>query len=85
MIVALCPGNFTEIKQILSYLSKMINVQFELKESEKQELIEGRTASILNNNKKIGYMGEINPETLLKWNVKMPVAVLEINISRFLK
>lgn len=85
LIVALCPGNFTEIKQALNYLSKMLNVQFELKESTKQELIEGRAALVLNDNKKIGYMGEIAPETLIKWNVKMPVAVLEINISKFLK
>lgn len=85
VIIASTPGNFTELKEILDYLTRMLNVQYELRESSKEELIEGRTGSILINNKQIGTIGEIHPETLRAWNIKQPVAVLEISLEEIFK
>lgn len=85
LIVAVSPSNFTETKQIWDYLTKLLNMQYSLKESSVYELIEGRTASIIINNKKTGYLGDIHPKTLQEWNIKMPVAVLEISLEEIFR
>ena len=33
------------------------------------------------NKKNIGYLGELHPETLREWGIKMPVAVIEISLE----
>jgi len=81
LLIACSPGNFTEIKQILDYLSKMLGINITIKEANKQHLIDGRTGSVLLNNEEIGYIGEIHPETLNSWNIKMPISVLEISLD----
>lgn len=82
LIVALCPGNFTSIKQILEYLGKMLDVQFHLKDSSNNLLIEGRTGSIFLDNNQIGYIGELHPEALRAFSIKMPVSVIEISLNK---
>ncbi len=83
MAVAISSGNFTELKQILEYLFRMISLKIELKETERipEHFIDGRTAEIIFNNKKIGFLGEIHPKILRKWKIKMPVSIFEINLE----
>jgi len=80
---AIVPGNFTEIKQILLHLSKMVGINFELKEANNfpQHFIDGRIAEIILEGKSIGFLGEIHPKILKNWKIKMPVALFEINIE----
>jgi len=75
------PSNFTDLKQILNYLAGSLSLSLTLKESTHKYLIDGRTATILLNNKEIGYLGEIHPETLHSWSIKMPCSVLEISLE----
>jgi len=84
---AITPGNFTEAKQILEYLSKMINLKLTFKEPEKSPLhfIDGRVADILIENKSIGFIGEIHPKILRNWKIKMPVALFEIDLEEIFK
>ncbi len=81
LIISMAPGNFTETKRILNYLTKMLSLKYELKESSVKGLIEGRAGSILINNKNIGYIGELHPETLRAFDIKTPVSVLEISLD----
>ncbi|MCK4647409.1 phenylalanine--tRNA ligase subunit beta [Candidatus Pacearchaeota archaeon] len=48
LAAAITPGNFTELKQIIEYLSKMANIKIKLKEPEEfpPHFIEGRVAEI---------------------------------------
>ena len=84
--VAISPGNFTEIKQTIEYLSKMVDKKFEFREIEKvpEHFIEGRTAEILFNKKPIGFIGEIHPKILSNWKIRMPVALFEIEIKEII-
>jgi len=82
LLVALTPSNFTEAKQILNSLTKSLGLSYSLEETTKKEFIEGRTALIKINNKIAGYLGELNPKTILEWNIKMPVSVIEISLER---
>ena len=87
LAVAIAPGNFTEIKQIIEYLFKMANMEIKFKESEEfpPHFIEGRVANIKINNKEIGFAGEIHPKILKNWKIKMPVAVFEIELEEVFK
>ncbi|MBX4196202.1 phenylalanine--tRNA ligase subunit beta [Candidatus Pacearchaeota archaeon] len=79
LLVAIAPGNFTEIKQILDYLARTYNVHYTLEESFVPGLLEGRSGTLYHDKKIIGYLGEVHPETLQAWNIKMPLAVLELS------
>lgn len=87
LAAALASGNFTEIKQILEYLFRMIKIKTELKEPEKSpsHFIEGRVAEVILENKSIGFIGEIHPKILKNWKIKMPVALFEINLEEIFK
>jgi len=81
LIVALTPGNFTEIKEILEYLFRMLNLRAELKDASIKGFIEGRAGEILFSGKPIGYIGEMHPDILGEMNLKMPCAVFEISLD----
>ena len=77
LLIILSPANFTKMKQILSSLTLPLGIKHGIEESTHPQLIDGRTASITLG-EEIGYMGEIHPETLKAWSIKMPAAVIEI-------
>jgi phenylalanyl-tRNA synthetase beta chain len=85
VFIALTPGNFTEIKQVLDYLMKMLGLDHTLKEATKPGLIDGRTGEVFFGGKAIGYLGEVHPNTLRAWNLKLPIAVLEISLEEIYK
>lgn len=87
LCAAISPGNFTEIKQILLYLSEMLEIKLELKVPQEipEHFINGRTAEIVLSNKLIGYIGEIHPKILRNWKIKMPVALFEIGLEEIFR
>jgi len=86
LCISLCyeKANFTELKQILDYLMKMLNIKYEIKETQNPSFINGRVGSIFINDKKIGIIGEINPGILRSNKIKMPVASLELSIDKLI-
>jgi phenylalanyl-tRNA synthetase beta chain len=87
LALAISPANFTEVRQILEYLSKMLNIELKISEPEKAPayFIDGRIAEIKLDNKTIGFLGEIHPRVLRNWKIKMPVALFEINLEEIFK
>ncbi len=90
--IALAPGNFTDIKQIFEYISRMAAIDLELKFQEPKtesqtpkHFIDGRVAEISISEKIIGYLGEIHPKILKDWKIKMPVALIEISLEEIFK
>lgn len=81
---AITPGNFTDIKQVLDYLSINLNIELKTKEPEKIKvhLIDGRSVDIILDNKIIGTIGEIHPKILKNWKIKMPIALFEIDLQQ---
>jgi len=81
--MAITPGNFTEIKQILEYLFRMINLEIKFQEPKDTPIhfIDGRCGEIILENKSIGFIGEIHPKILRNWKIKMPVALCEIELE----
>ena len=85
LCIACSPANVTEMKQILNYLCSALGLTASLKETQKKGFIEGRTGAIHIQGKDIGFIGELHPETLRDWNLKMPLTLLEINLDSLLK
>ena len=83
LAIGVCPGNFTEMRQTLDYLEKMLDIKITIKPTEDQNshLIDGRTGKIILENKEIGEFGEVHPKMLKGWKIKMPVSILEINLE----
>jgi phenylalanyl-tRNA synthetase beta chain len=83
LALAISPANFTEARQIIEYLSRMMNIKLEISEPEKvpNYFIDGRTIAIKLENKSIGFLGEIHPKILKNWKIKMPVSLFEINLE----
>jgi len=73
--------DYTEIKQVLDYLLRMLNVRYEIEETEHPSFIPGRVARIKINNKKIAYIGEISPKVIVNWDLDVPVTALELNLT----
>ena len=87
LAMAIAPANFTDIRQIFEYLSKMMNLDLQISEGENvpNYFIDGRTAEIRLDNKIIGFLGEIHPKILKNWKIKMPVSIFEINLDEIFK
>jgi len=73
--------SFTEIKQILDYLFKMLSLNYSIENTENTNFIIGRVGKILVNKKEIGFIGEITPRVLKNWKIKKPVVALEIDLD----
>lgn len=89
LAIAITPGNFTQLKQVLKYLEKMFELKLEIKNPANENelpshLIKGRTGQIIFNKKEIGFIGEVHPKILKNWKIKMPVAILEIDFNELL-
>jgi len=87
LCISLCheKSNFTELKQILDYLMRMLNLKYEIKETSHPLFIEGRCGEIIINNQPIGILGEVSPTFLKKNKIKMPLVSLEMGIENLIK
>lgn len=73
--------SFTELKQALDYLMRMLDKEYKIEECEDINFIIGRVGKIIYNNKEIGILGELSPRVLKNWGINNPVVLLEINLD----
>jgi len=74
-------ANYTEARQIFDSLFRLLDVKFEIKETKHDSFIEGRVARVYVNGKGVAYIGELDPEVLENFDLEMPVAGFELNLS----
>ena len=81
---AISPGNFTEIRQILEFFFRMIDVSISFREPSEfpHYFIPGRVSEIIFDNNRIGFIGEIHPKIINNWKLRMPIALFEINLEK---
>ncbi len=74
--------SYTEIKSILQSLLKSgFNITGVTKTHDDPLFVQGRAASVLIQDKKIGMVGEISPQILDNFKLRVPVAGFEITLS----
>ncbi len=87
---------FTEMKQILDYLFKMLGVEYSIEAVDNSNYIIGRCGKIIVSPRddsgepdgkkiEIGLVGEIAPRVLKNWKIKMPVVGLELGLDWLLE
>ncbi len=74
-------ANFTEAKQILDYLFKMLDIKYAIKETKHASFIKGRVGRVSVRGKDVAYIGEINPQVLQNFDIKTPTAGFELNLT----
>ncbi len=81
--VALCgaDSDYTRIKQVFQSLMDALKVDCVFKPEDHPSFIPGRVARVFINDKGIAYIGEVSPDVLSNWDLQMPVAAFELNIS----
>jgi phenylalanyl-tRNA synthetase beta chain len=72
---------FTEMKQILDYLFKMLGVEYSIEAVDNSNYIIGRCGKIIVDGNEVGLVGEIAPRVLKNWKIKMPVVACEMGIG----
>ena len=73
------------MKQVLNYILKMLNLDYSIEEVEHDSFISGRVGRVIVNDKKVAFIGEINPKVLENFEIEMPVAALELNLTELFK
>lgn len=74
--------SYTEIKSILqSFLKSGFDITCTTKNSQNPLFVEGRTADILVNGNMVGIIGELSPEVLDNFKMRVPAAGFEIKLT----
>ncbi len=74
-------ADYTEIRQVLDYMARMLGIEYSIEETDHDSFIPGRVGRVIVNNKKVAYIGEISPIVLGNHSLEIPVVGLELNIS----
>jgi phenylalanyl-tRNA synthetase beta chain len=83
LAVGLCAedSDFTKARQVFDYLMRHLDMEYEMRECEHPSFIPGRVARASVNGEDVAYIGEISPSVLHNFDLQMPVAVFELNLS----
>ncbi|RLG64013.1 phenylalanine--tRNA ligase subunit beta [archaeon] len=76
--------SFEAIQAPLFALMKALNLKVSLRPLTKPYFIEGRAAEVLVDKEHVGETGEVNPEVLLNFGIRTPVAFFEVNLTTLL-
>jgi phenylalanyl-tRNA synthetase beta chain len=77
--------SFTEIKAALQSLLKTdSNIECSTKTSTNPMFAKGKSADVLVGEKKVGVIGEVDPQIIDSFKIRVPVCGFEINLSDFL-
>lgn len=74
-------ADYTEIKQVLDYLLRMLNIEYTIEEVLHDSFIKGRVGRVVVNGKKVAFIGEINPKILVNFGIEVPVVGFELNLT----
>ncbi|MCK5321237.1 phenylalanine--tRNA ligase subunit beta [Candidatus Pacearchaeota archaeon] len=74
-------ANFTELKQAIDYLFKMLGKEYTLENVENSNYILGRCGKVIVDGKDVGFIGEVAPRVLKNWKIKMPTVAMEIDLG----
>lgn len=87
LAVAFCSAeaDYTRIKQALDYLFQSLDMKYEIAETEHNSFIPGRAGRVVVGKEEVGYIGEIHPKVLAGWDINMPVAAFELNLSELFR
>lgn len=79
-------ATYSDIRSVLdTFLIRLKGIRAEYKPYSCSYLIEGRAASCMVNGTTIGYVGEVKPEVLVNFGLRMPVSIFEVRIEDLMR
>ncbi|MFH1376810.1 MAG: phenylalanine--tRNA ligase subunit beta [Candidatus Woesearchaeota archaeon] len=85
LAILLCPGNYTDARQILDGLFRALDLDYKVRAVEHKSFIDGRVGRVSVKGKDVAYIGEIHPRCLSSFDLKNPVVGFELNLSGLFK
>ncbi len=82
-LVAHAEARFSELHAVLSALFYSLSIAYQLTPIAHPTFIEGRAGVLLKQGQEIGFIGEVHPEVLTRWEIGVPAVAFEIE-TRFL-
>jgi len=74
-------ANFTEARELVDAVMRERMLEYEVSESSDPAFLEGRRADIIVEGKKIGVMGEFNPQVIVNFGLGQPVVGFEMDLT----
>jgi len=74
-------ADYTEIRQVVEYLFRVLGLNAVFEETEHSSFIPGRVACVKVDNDAIVTLGEVHPQVITNFGLEMPVAAAEINLT----
>jgi phenylalanyl-tRNA synthetase beta chain len=74
-------ADYTDIRQVVEYLLKVLGLNASFEETEHPSFVPGRVAQVKLDNHSIATIGEVHPQVVTNFNLEMPVAAAEINLT----
>ncbi|MCA9472908.1 MAG: phenylalanine--tRNA ligase subunit beta [Nitrospirales bacterium] len=81
-IIAQPGASFSDIHSYLDLLMYYLVRDYRLEPSNHGSFLDGRVGRILCEENAVGFIGELHPEVLEAWQIHMPIAAFEFQISR---
>lgn len=75
-------AHFSEIHSCLDILFYHMGKDYTLEPVQHPSFLEGRAGQIVVSGKPLGIIGEVHPEVLERWQITVPVAAFDVNLSR---
>jgi phenylalanyl-tRNA synthetase beta chain len=80
-IVATHPrADYTEIRQLLEYILRVLGVNYSIDEAEHGSFVPGRVAQLKVDGHAIGFLGEVHPQVISNFGLEMPIAAAEVDL-----
>jgi len=71
-------ANFTECKSLIDSIMRDIGKKYDIKDKDHPAFVNGRCASIVCDNKNIGFFGELHPKTITQFELEHPIIAFEL-------
>ncbi|MEA3430995.1 MAG: phenylalanine--tRNA ligase subunit beta [Nanoarchaeota archaeon] len=78
-------SNYTKIRQIFDYLMQCLDLKPKFKSEDHPSFIPGRCARVNIDGTSIAYIGELSPGVISNWEIEMPTAAFELNLTELFK
>jgi phenylalanyl-tRNA synthetase beta chain len=84
LAITLCNelSDYTSARKVLECLLGSIDVSYRIDSTDHPSFIPGRVARLMVGSSKIGFFGELHPAVLKNWGLELPVAAIELNLSK---
>jgi phenylalanyl-tRNA synthetase beta chain len=71
-------ANFTECKSLVDAVMRDSGIKYGIRDRGHPGFVKGRCASVVYNNKEIGFFGELHPQTIQSFRLEYPIIAFEL-------